>query len=120
MSGNPWEQDFVDDNDGYLEGFDDEQDELGLDMHTGVGMDPMHTGRGVPVLEGMGELDEVSRQPRQPPKSPMHVQQGKPRKARIRPMSAKMMQRFPAVTSMLLTLDNGQQVLFVRNGRDGR
>lgn len=39
---------------------------------------------------------------------------GRPRRLKVKPMSAGMRSRWPDVTSCLLTLTSGQQVIFIR------
>lgn len=108
----PWQQDLdtFDDEDGFVDGMDDEDEELGMDLHTGVGMDPMHAGRGEPVLA----LEDMPNEPRRARRAHNPPAASPARRARIRPMSQAMARRFPQVQSMLLTMSDGRQVLFVR------
>lgn len=112
---NPWDQDDGLDGDDFVEGVDDEDEELGIDYTARHG--------------GAMPMEDEPPSPPSPPSRPSsrapdarqllsvagHV--GKTGKYRIRPMSAKMAARSPDVLSILITKTNGSQVLLIKNGR---
>lgn len=105
----PWEQDGVLGDDDFAEGIDDEADELGVDFHTEDAPDlsPQPTpGRRpgmVPPMRGR-------------PERPQRRTQGGKQKFRIRGMSPRMAARSPGVVSILITKQDGSQVLLVKKG----
>lgn len=101
----PWNQDGGLDEDDYVEGIDDEDDELGVDFHTPL--------EDVPEPEPPRQLPARARAPR--PVSRPNKGQG-PKKFRIRAMSPRMAARSKGVASILVTKDDGSQVLLVRKG----
>lgn len=100
----PWNQDGGLDDDDYVEGIDDEDDELGVDFHTPIEDAPEPEPRQLPARAHRPQRLPVSR-PNQGPK-----------KFRIRAMSARMAARSKGVASILVTKDDGSQVLLVRKG----
>lgn len=103
MSNRQWES--LSDDDGYGPGVDDE--EIGIDYHTGVGMDQ----RGIEAntrLEGESPLEGIELEDMP---SGGHRRQ---RKVRVRPMSPAMRQSFPDVDVMNMTMRDGRQITLVR------
>lgn len=100
----PWEQDGGLDEDDFVEGVDDEDDELGVDFHTPIEDAPEPPPRQLPA-------------PRARPQGrPVGMPSRAPKKFRIRAMSARMAARSNGVVSILVTKADGSQVLLVRKG----
>ena len=116
MNGNPWEQDDGLDGDDFVEGIDDEDEELGVDYHSAE----LIEGDDEPA-EPLGRPNGNSR-PNLPAKRVLRqLQPGKggagKKKFRIRRMSDRMAARSPNVSSILITRVDGSQVLLVKGGR---
>lgn len=128
MSGDPWDQDappLEDLDDDLLDDkTDEDSDELGIDYHTGVEIEGIADDSAAPVATPVATPVEHNQS---------HAQVAQPRKLRhpgvrpgrrkagdryrLRAMSPRMQQQFPHVDSMLITLRDGSQILFVRKGR---
>lgn len=98
------------DDDGYGPTLDDEEIgdvEIGMDYHTGVGMDQ----RGIDAntkMEGDSPLEGIEL---------ADVPEGghrRRRKVRVRPMSPAMRKHFPDVDVMNMTMRDGRQITLVR------
>jgi len=103
----PWNQDGGLDDDDYVEGVDDEDDELGVDFHAPIEDAPEPEPRQLPA--------RAARPARAPGRAVSRPNQGS-KKFRIRAMSARMAARSKGVASILVTKDDGSQVLLVRKG----
>lgn len=108
MSSGGWEaEDFIDEG----EGFDDDDD---LEDEVAVQTAPAPA----PAAQQSGQVRSIG--PRTPgarpsPGAPRHLQNGQPKRAfKVKPMPAGMRRKWPDVKSVLLTLDTGSQVMFVR------
>ena len=109
MNGDPWEQDFGDED--FVEGVDDEEEELGVDYTA-------RQGGHHPIEDAP---DSTSHAMVRPPPTVERAVRKRPRKSggrkfRIRAMSARMAARSPSMASMLITRNDGSQVLIVRKG----
>lgn len=62
------------------------------------------------------EIEDIPRSNSSQPitKSRPANQSEKPRRLRVRPMNQSMMEKHPNVVSIMLTKNNGQQLIFVR------
>lgn len=115
MTGNPWDQDDGLDGDDFVEGIDDEDEELGVDFHAApvedddAPVEPVSHGRG--PLATRTPTQALRKRPLPPGMT------GKPKKFRIRAMSERMAARSPHVSSILITRTDGSQVLLVKGGR---
>ena len=112
----PWEQDVGFDDEDYAEGIDDEADELGVDFHTedAPSMEPQQTPGRRPGLMAPMHRGRPGQQPR-----PQSRQASRPpgkQKFRIRAMSPAMAARSRDVVSILITKQDGSQVLLVKKG----
>jgi len=106
----PWEQDGVLSDEDFAEGVDDEADELGVDYHTEdvPSMAPQRTpGMRPDMMQPPVRRASPSPAPRRP---------GGKQKFRIRAMSPAMAARSPGVVSILITKQDGCQVLLVKKG----
>lgn len=104
----PWNQDGGMDDDDFVDGIDDEDDELGIDYTARAG--------GVHPLEDAANAAHAPRSAVQRPapyRGPA-LQPFKQPKARIRRMSPQMAARSPGVSSILITKLDGSQVLLVK------
>lgn len=101
----PWEQDNIVGlgDDDFAEGTDDEEAELGVDFHSPA--EPVEDTRPRRALPALMPA-------RQRIPNPRVAQRGQ--KFRIRVMGAQLQRKFPGVTSILLTRQDGSQVLLVR------
>lgn len=101
MSGGGWEaEDLIDEGEGFDD--DDLEDEVTVQPATAPAP-TAHASTSRPVPSG----------PR-PTRSPNN-QNGQPKRLlKVKPMPAGMRRKWPDVKSVLLTLDSGSQVIFVR------
>lgn len=115
----PWDQDReygLDEFEDFVEGLDDEQDELGIDYtarHGGAQpLEDAPTSQAVtaPAQQASARQLAVARALQAQRSSQAQGQ----RKARVRPMSPTMAARNEDVTSILVTKLDGSQTLFVR------
>jgi len=107
----PWDQDGLDEDD-FVEGIDDEDEELGVDYHTS----PVEDDEPATPL---GHEHKPARPPvrkHRPERMRKQRVRGGGRKFRIRRMSDRMAARSPGVMSILITKADGSQVLLVRKG----
>lgn len=107
----PWEQDDGLDGDDFVEGLDDEGEELGIDYtarHGGA-----HPMEDAPAPEPQPSRQMPVRRPERPRAAPGNGS----RKFRIRAMSDRMQARSRGVVSILITKEDGSQVLLVKGGR---
>jgi hypothetical protein len=115
MNGNPWDQDDGLDGDDFVEGIDDEDEELGIDYTArhGGAHDLEDDDEPAPLGHHNGK-----HHPRPQPQRKRALRGPDGRKFRIRRMSPKMAARSPNVATILITKNDGSQVLIVR--KDGR
>lgn len=99
----PWDQGLGDDD--FVEGVDDEADELGVDFH----VTPAYAEPQAPLQDAPARV-----QARAVVARPVRTPNGQNKRYRIRKMSEKLKARFPNVATMLITRTDGSQVLFVR------
>lgn len=102
MGGEPWNQG-IEEEDFFVEGADDEADELGVDFHTPIEdvEAPAPRAPAVPRMRAPAGRGPVA--------SPN-------RKYRIKAMGQKLAARSKGVASILITKMDGSQVLLVRKG----
>lgn len=101
------------DNDDFVEGLDDGEEEDGPELEAGGHGAGSHPGEQAVHESQHHHRAEVlaPRKLRRPPGRSRHGG-----KHRLRAMSPRMMATFKDVTSMLITRRDGSQILFVRKG----
>lgn len=97
-------------NSEFVDGVDLEDDEdLASDYHEELGQFDDSPGPGPQSMRGIGPPLSRPRSPAAPPPTAPGN-----RIAKIKPMSAKILKAFPGVSTILITRQDGRQVLFVR------
>lgn len=110
MSG-PWEQD--DTGLDFVEGVDDEEEELGVDYHGAPMLEPEAPGyEDAPARVRLKTPRVAQRRPAARTASKTKTAGAK--RYRVKVMGQQLLQKFPDVESMLITKKDGSQVLLIR------